>query len=589
MIKNRNSLGLKPQTSSSNRLPVINGNKTVEVLFQRNQNGTKDERFNAYFQHKYQNSRNIMDDFQKTLSNYSFLGLRLSEKPNISLKLPVENTEIFLDNYIGHKHNKKPNSSQSNRSRCKTSQERFRTKKILPPSFENEIDYRACYERVLSNLFEFVENFERLSQIFNILKNPQQKNNTNLNIFNDYWEFIHNLGLERLLTVFLEKENHNILKKTVIYEIIYMALTHYFVLLESKEEYSEIQFFWIQIKKIFHFIHQNYLLQLSMTYHIIKHIPKTVKMPDFQNMQEIISKRLMVSSLDDTIRGLKYNNKTLENYNKEFFHSLLLSRTKLLQKTELFNIFEYFLSTDTENIDVSDLKIQIIKSLIKILKPAGFFQEKDQMKEIFLTGTFATLNIENIDFEVSAQKNLEPPLLPPIKNYQYSLVLELEGVLLISYLNEENDVCFKKRPGVDKFLKEMSKFYEITIYTIASQEFLDKSINIFDDTETIKYRLNKDHNVKIKNQLVKDLNLLGRDLKRTIYVDWNVENFQLQPENGIFIKKWDGNGGDECLKNLEGLLTHFAIKKFNDLRSALVNYRDQAVRLLWNGVKVELV
>lgn len=175
MIKSRNSLGLKPQNSSSNRLPIINGKKTEEVLFQRNKNGTKDERFNAYFQHKYQNSRNIIDDFQKTLSNYSFLGLRLSEKPNISLKLPVENTEIFLDNYIGHKHNKKPNSSQSNRSRSKTSQERFRTKKILPTSFENEVDYRACYERILSNLFELVENFERLSQIFNILKNPQQK------------------------------------------------------------------------------------------------------------------------------------------------------------------------------------------------------------------------------------------------------------------------------------------------------------------------------------------------------------------------------------------------------------------------------
>ena len=129
-----NPFKLKPKTQSE-RLPNINENKREEVYFQRNKNGTHDERFTSYFHQKYHNSRTILHDFQKTLSNLSFLGLKLSDKPAYSLKLPVENTEIFLDNYIGQKHNKKPASSQSSRSR--TSQSKFRGRNILPISKES--------------------------------------------------------------------------------------------------------------------------------------------------------------------------------------------------------------------------------------------------------------------------------------------------------------------------------------------------------------------------------------------------------------------------------------------------------------------
>ena len=41
---------------------------------------------------------------------------------------------------------------------------------------------------------------------------------------------------------------------------------------------------------------------------------------------------------------------------------------------------------------------KIVQALTRILKPFGFYKEKKQMIEIFLTGNFSNLPIENLDF-----------------------------------------------------------------------------------------------------------------------------------------------------------------------------------------------
>lgn len=47
---------------------------------------------------------------------------------------------------------------------------------------------------------------------------------------------------------------------------------------------------------------------------------------------------------------------------------------------------------------------------------------------------------------------------------------------------------------------------------------------------------------------------IGRDLSRTLIVDNNAENFQLQPDNGIYIKSWYDDPADRALKQLAPLL-----------------------------------
>ena len=53
---------------------------------------------------------------------------------------------------------------------------------------------------------------------------------------------------------------------------------------------------------------------------------------------------------------------------------------------------------------------------------------------------------------------------------------------------------------------------------------------------------------------IKDLSKLGRDLNKVIIVDNVAENFQLQPDNGIFIKSWFEDMSDTALEELAPLL-----------------------------------
>jgi CTD small phosphatase-like protein 2 len=72
-----------------------------------------------------------------------------------------------------------------------------------------------------------------------------------------------------------------------------------------------------------------------------------------------------------------------------------------------------------------------------------------------------------------------PPFLPPLNPYssQYTLVLDLDETL-IHYIETVSDTVnnpsavgtFLVRPGAPEFLKEMSKYYELVIFTAAMQD-----------------------------------------------------------------------------------------------------------------------
>ena len=74
---------------------------------------------------------------------------------------------------------------------------------------------------------------------------------------------------------------------------------------------------------------------------------------------------------------------------------------------------------------------------------------------------------------------------------------------------------------------------------------------------------------------MKDLSRIGRDLSKTIIVDNIAENFQLQPDNGIFIKTWIDDMNDTALLELAPLLKQIVNKKVPDVRDALRKFRDQ--------------
>lgn len=176
---------------------------------------------------------------------------------------------------------------------------------------------------------------------------------------------------------------------------------------------------------------------------------------------------------------------------------------------------------------------------------------------------------------------VEPPFLPTInsQNYKFTLVLDLDETLVHYFQTEDDGKCLL-RPHVESFLEEMSKYYELVIFTAAMKDYADWVIDQIDPEGYIKYRLYRQHALPCGSIFLKDLSRIGRDLNKMIIVDNIPENFTLQPDNGIFIKSWFDDVHDIALLELMPILKEIARKDVSDVRLALRILRDQMIEQL---------
>jgi len=175
--------------------------------------------------------------------------------------------------------------------------------------------------------------------------------------------------------------------------------------------------------------------------------------------------------------------------------------------------------------------------------------------------------------------NVKSPFLPILKSEDkektYTLVLDLDETL-VHYAEYRVGGKLLLRPGVQQFLEQMSQYYEIVIYTAAMSDYATWALGMVDkDKKWIKHRLYRQHTVPIGPAFIKDLSKLGRDLSKTIIVDNVPDNFQLQPENGIFIKTWINDTADLALQKLAPVLIEIVKKQCLDVRVALNKFKEQ--------------
>jgi TFIIF-interacting CTD phosphatases, including NLI-interacting factor len=126
------------------------------------------------------------------------------------------------------------------------------------------------------------------------------------------------------------------------------------------------------------------------------------------------------------------------------------------------------------------------------------------------------------------------PYLQPT-NREYSLILDLDETL-VHYVDNGTESRLNVRPGCNEFLVEVSKYYEVVIFTAALQDYADWAIDTIDLQKSVTSRLYRQHTVSTGPVFIKDLSRLGRDLSKVIIIDNVAENFRLQPGNGLFIK-----------------------------------------------------
>ena len=146
----------------------------------------------------------------------------------------------------------------------------------------------------------------------------------------------------------------------------------------------------------------------------------------------------------------------------------------------------------------------------------------------------------------------DPPFLPekdPSDKREYCLVLDLDETL-VHFFEDENEAYVKVRLGTENFIRQLSKYCEIAIFTASTKYYADIVIDGLDCKDLIDYRLYRQHTTVVDGINVKDLSKLGRDLSKIIIIDNIEENYQNQKNNGLNICDFEGDENDNELNFL---------------------------------------
>jgi len=161
------------------------------------------------------------------------------------------------------------------------------------------------------------------------------------------------------------------------------------------------------------------------------------------------------------------------------------------------------------------------------------------------------------------------PFIDPPK----TLVLNLSDTLIHSNYEFGKGRQIIKRPGLTELLNHLSQMYEIVILSDDDREFTMSIASKFDPYgQLIAARYGSESHVLDNNVYVKDLKYLNRDLRRVVVVEIDKERMKYQPENAIYIPKFDGNSEDKTLFELIPFLQYLANPEIKDIRTELERF-----------------
>ena len=172
------------------------------------------------------------------------------------------------------------------------------------------------------------------------------------------------------------------------------------------------------------------------------------------------------------------------------------------------------------------------------------------------------------NFKIILEKHkIKIPFLPPMdtNKYKYTLVLDLDETL-VHYIEEKDRHYVQVRPFAEYFISEMGKYFELVIFTSAEEEYANIVLEEIDKYKVITHKLYRRHVEYNDGLCLKDLDKIGRDIKRVCIIDNDKNNFKLHVENGIEIKEFLGEQDDNELDLLGDLLMSIIESNADDIR-----------------------
>ena len=162
-----------------------------------------------------------------------------------------------------------------------------------------------------------------------------------------------------------------------------------------------------------------------------------------------------------------------------------------------------------------------------------------------------------------------------------TVVLDLDETL--GQYNTETK-RFQTRPLLRNFLRNVSRNWEVVIFTASLQAYADVILDDIDGNGYISRRFYRNDCTLVEGVPVKDLRKVNSkiDLRRTVIVDDTPQNFSLHRENGIQIKAFrGGDTSDKELMKLEKILT--VLHNMDDVRVGIANIGGQIPQLSARG------
>ena len=310
-------------------------------------------------------------------------------------------------------------------------------------------------------------------------------------------------------------------------------------------------------------------------YNIYKHftliLVSLLFMSKFEILYKNSSNKVQTYLIEFIIYSLFHINKIssqkIINFLKEFENIHLSNTLNLSEITKNFSSSIFKIKESYINIEkcINDLNLNInnlsLSKLISIIN------------ESILFCMDSNINV-NIEIENNNNNNndinqiIKTPYITTKMQKNFCLVLDLDET--ITHNTPAN--YFLVRPGTINFLTEISKYYEIIIFTSAQQNYADNILNRLDpEKKFISYRFYKQHTYIEENKIVKNIKYLGRDLKKIIFIDNIKYVAKYSMENIYQIKTWIDDVFDNELERIKIKLIEIAKNKkyFKDVRKAI--------------------